>query len=524
MQKLLKIYDFVTIIHNLFIILISKAKLFDIIYKRGNENHIPVERSHLIMDDMNINQNENTEQNSFEPAETASAVDSFNENASNEPIVIQPSGEYTYQSPAAQGSASSSARPQYQGYQTQGSYTYQTSPYSTPSVNVTPPFANAVPKKEKKSRFSFATLIVCILITAILSSIISIGVSSFVAINKNGTGSVAQSNDGLSNFIGNSNTTITNNTDNYVEAVAAKVQPSVVGIVTKYSEQSFFGGTSETGSEGSGVIYTSDGYIITNKHVIEKAITYKGEIAVYLHGKLDTPYKATVIGYDSSVDLAVIKIDASNLPAAEIGSSEDLKIGQNAVAVGCPGGLGFMGSVSVGYISGLDRKVSIDSTTMNLIQTDTAINPGNSGGALVDNEGKLIGITNAKLVDEEFEGMGFAIPVDTVTEICNGIIAGKDEPKPYIGVQINTNYTASVLERYGFPAGAVVGSVIDNGPADKAGIRQYDIIVMVDNDNITSYDTLSSAISKHKVGDNVKVKVYRNNKYLNLDVTLTANG
>lgn len=363
------------------------------------------------------------------------------------------------------------------------------------------------------------------IVTAILATVISSAVTLSLRDNNDETKSFSYNGGQAGN---STNTTITNTSDNYVEAVAAKVGPSVIGIVTKYqySTQNFFGGSSisEAENEGSGVIYTTDGYIITNKHVIDHALAYNGEVYVYLPNNLETAHKAKIIGYDASVDLAVLKIDATNLPSIEIGSSNDLKVGQNAVAVGNPGGLSFIGSVSVGYISGLNRKVTVDSTTMSLIQTDSAINPGNSGGALVDSEGKLIGITNAKLVSEEFEGMGFAIPVDTVIEICDGIIAGKDEPKPYIGVQINTSYTADILKRYGMPEGAVVNSVVEGGPADKAGIRQYDIIVAVGDTNVTSYDILVSAINKHKVGDTVNVRVYRDGDYINCQVTLTANG
>lgn len=438
----------------------------------------------------------------------------------------QPTQQYTYTSPAAgyqPGSQYQPPRPPYQGYQSQGAYTYHSGAYSQPNVPVqnapTPPYAAAVPENSKKHTFSVLTLIACILVSAILATVISSAVTMSI-VGKNNTSS------GTSSVSGNVNTTITNTSDNYVEAVAKKVQPSVVGIVTKYTytTQGFFGSnTSEAENEGSGVIYTADGYIITNKHVIDSAVKYGGEVYVYLPSDLETAYKATIIGYDASVDLAVLKIDATNLPLIEIGSSKNLVVGQNAVAVGNPGGMGFIGSVSVGYISGLDRKVTIDSTTMSLIQTDSAINPGNSGGALVDSEGKLIGITNAKLVSEEFEGMGFAIPVDTVTEICDGIIAGKDEPKPYIGVQINTSYTADILKRYGMPAGAVVNSVVDGGPAAQAGIQKGDIIVAIDDTDITSYDILVSAINKHKVGDTVTVRVYRNKDYINLKLTLTAN-
>ncbi len=445
------------------------------------------------------------------------------------PVSTPTTSQYTYRAPNG-GYAQppyTSTRPQYQGYQAPGSYTYQNNAYATKppqngATQAAPPYTVATAKPEKKRSFSVITLIACMAATAILATFISASVTMYM-LDDVDTGSSPVADGGGPN--GYTSTTITNNTDNFVEAVAAKVQPSVVGIVTKfkYSTGGFFGSTSDKETQGSGVIYTSDGYIITNKHVIDYAIN-TGEVYVYLPGDLETAYKADIVGYDASVDIALLKIDAVNLPAAEIGTSADLKVGQNAVAVGNPGGLDLMGSVSVGYISGLNRELTIDSTTMKLIQTDSAINPGNSGGALVDNEGKLIGITNAKIVDEEFEGLGFAIPIDTVTEICDGIIAGKDTPKPYIGVQINTSYTKEMLERYGLPAGAVIDSVVDDGPADKAGIRRNDIIVSVGDSNVTDYNSLISAISKHKVGDTVKIRVYRNGEYHNLQVTLTANG
>ncbi len=447
-------------------------------------------------------------------------------NAPAQPTPVR--GQYIYQQPTVQNPQQTvSARPQYQGYQTPGAYTYQSRAYAAaPNAQqqaaAAPPFAASQLQKQDKTKRSFSvlTLIICIVASIVLSTTVSSAVTVYIMENTDESGQSAPIADGGTSN-NHTNTTITNTTENYVEAVAEKVQPSVVGIVVKY-KQGYFG-SSQQQSQGSGVIYTSDGYIITNKHVISQAIT-SGSVYVYLHGDLDTSYEATIVGYDSSCDLAVLKINGVNLPAIEVGSSADLKVGQNAVAVGNPGGLELMGSVSVGYISGLNRKLTVDSTTMTLIQTDSAINPGNSGGALVDKEGKLIGITNAKIVSEQFEGLGFAIPVDTVTEICDRIIAGKDESKPYIGVQIDTSYTEEFLKKYNLPAGAVVGSVIEGGPADTAGIRRNDIIVSVGDSTVTNYDTLVSALKNYKVGDTITVRVYRDSKYHDCRVTLSANG
>ncbi len=367
-------------------------------------------------------------------------------------------------------------------------------------------------------------MLICALLSTVISAVVTMAVLGGGNWTDNSTSAPdGNNNDDKTNF----NTTITNNADNFVEAVAQKVRPSVVAVVCSYSYTApgFFGNsTNVADSEGSGVIYSSDGYIITNKHVVEYAITHNADVFVYLHNDLETPYEATVVGYDSSVDLAVLKIDAKNLPVIELGDSDKLTVGQNAVAVGNPGGMEFVGSVSVGYISGLNREVTIDSVTMNLIQTDTAINPGNSGGALVDNEGKLIGITNAKLVSEDFEGMGFAIPVNTTVNICDSIIEGKDKPKPYIGVSIDTSMTSDVLDQYGMPHGAVVSSVVDGGPADNAGIQAYDIIVSVDSTLVKNYDQLVAAINTHTVGDKVTVTVYRDGRYQDFTLTIGANG
>lgn len=401
--------------------------------------------------------------------------------------------------------------------QTYTGYTYQDYNNGQPQAQTVPnqPVVSKKPKKE--SSFSLTTLIASVVICAIISSVLSVG-TTLVALNSDNSNNAGNSTNGGGST--NTNTTITNNTDNFVEAVAEKVQPSVVGISITYNSYNFFGEQSSSDSSGSGVIYTSDGYIITNKHVIDYAISRNGNISVYLNDNIEKSYEATVVGYDSSTDLAVIKISKSNLPAIEIGNSSELKVGQNAVAVGSPGGLQFMGSVSVGYISGLNRELTIDSAKMTLIQTDTAINPGNSGGALVDNEGKLIGITNAKLVSEEFEGMGFAIPVDKVTEICDKIIAGTDISQPYIGVNISNSYTPEILEGQGLPAGAVVASVVSNSPAYNAGIKAFDIIVAVDGVETKDYDKLVSAIRSHKVGDKMKVKIYRDGRFIELTVVV----
>ncbi len=305
------------------------------------------------------------------------------------------------------------------------------------------------------------------------------------------------------------------------EAAASKAGSSVVGIQTTYAVQSFFSGQSTSTGSGSGVIYKSDGYIITNYHVIEEAIsTSNSKISVFLNNDTTKSYEASVINYNISCDLAVLKIDKTGLDAIEIADSDDAKVGQYVVAIGSPGGLEFMGSTTFGIISGINRQISTTSGTMKLIQTDAAINPGNSGGALVNTEGKLIGINSSKLVDESYEGMGFAIPVNTVVEICDNLIAHEGEGDPYTGISISANYTSRVLKYYGYPSGAVVASVDSGSPAEAAGIRRGDIITKFGDTEIEEYTQYDSALSEYYPNDKVAVTYYRSGK--TQTVTLTV--
>ena len=310
----------------------------------------------------------------------------------------------------------------------------------------------------------------------------------------------------------------------------------MVGIRTTASISSFFGNQESTG-EGSGIIYTADGYIITNYHVIEEAAENAGKsttkIEVYLAGDTETAYNAEIIGYNISYDLAVIKIEASALPAIEIGDSDALSVGQNVIAIGNPGGLSFMGSVSSGIISGLNRTLSTGSasgtadnstTSAEYIQTDAAINPGNSGGALVNTQGQLIGVNSVKLVSESYEGMGFAIPVNKVTEICNDIIAHKDEPAPYVGIEISTRYDSTTLKMYGYPSGAVISSVVEGGPADDAGLQRGDIITSFNGTSITEYTEFSSLLNGCTSGDTVDITIYRAGRTYTTTITIGSNG
>lgn len=380
-----------------------------------------------------------------------------------------------------------------------------------------------IPQKQEnpKARFSFLTVIVAVILSGVVG-ITGAAVTSVVFWNvyKNNNSVTDQPNLEKNNI----NINVDEQALSVVEAVAKKVTPCVVGIRTTTSVNSFFGNQQEASGEGSGVIYKQDGYIITNYHVIEDAVVNarNTKIEVFLDASAEKSYIATVVGYNISADLAVIKIGVTGLPTIEIADSEKIKVGQYVITVGNPGGLEFMDSVTYGVISGLDRVVSSDSD-IGLIQTDAAINPGNSGGALVDVNGKLVGINSSKIVSEEFEGMGFAIPSNETVEICDKIISKENSPEPYIGITLSEKYTAEVLQFYGYPKGAVVLSVYNGSPAYEAGLRKGDIITEFGGTQITDFNVLERLMSNCQPSQKVSVKLYRGGRYYSTTITVASN-
>ncbi len=373
-----------------------------------------------------------------------------------------------------------------------------------------------VKKPKEKKRYGVGTVLLASILAAVIGATAGIAAILPVLSEKNAT-------EKGETVLNNVNINVEETAENVVEAVAQKVTPSVVGIRTTTSVMNFFGGAQESSGDGSGVVYSSDGYIITNYHVISSALSgNNAKITVYLDSTDSNGHNATVIGYNISADLAVIKIDAKNLTAIEFASSDKLKIGQYVITIGNPGGLEFMDSVTYGVISGLDRVVSSDSD-VKLIQTDAAINPGNSGGALVNTKGELVGINSSKIVAEEFEGMGFAIPSNTVKEICKNIIERQNAPEPYTGITISERYTAQVLQYYGYPTGAVVLSVANGSPAQKAGIQKGDIITEYDGKKISEYTILENEIINSTPGQKVVVKIYRDGGYYETQLTVGSN-
>ncbi|MCX7795969.1 MAG: trypsin-like peptidase domain-containing protein [bacterium] len=294
--------------------------------------------------------------------------------------------------------------------------------------------------------------------------------------------------------------------------VAEAVGPSVVNVNTKSQIQFFFQAIPQEGA-GSGVIITQDGYILTNNHVIEGA----QQITVTLAD--GRTFDAKVVGRDPYTDIAVIKINATGLPAAKLGDSTNLKIGQIAIAIGNPFGLGK--TVTAGIVSALNRTITTENGIIieGLIQTDAPINPGNSGGALVNSSGEVIGINTA--IYQGAQGIGFAIPIHLARSIADQIISKGYASHPWMGVYLDTvDARISTYYRLAVDYGAIIMDVVKNGPADKAGVKRGDIIVEFNGEKIETADDLVVRVMRLKVGDRVRLGIVRGDRRLTIEVTL----
>lgn len=303
--------------------------------------------------------------------------------------------------------------------------------------------------------------------------------------------------------------------------VAEMVSPSVVVITTEevvYSQWSWYGQSQVQSGAGSGVVISSDGYILTCAHVISGA----SQITVTIG---DTDYTATVVGEDDTSDVAVLKIDATGLTPATVGNSDDLSVGEYVLAVGNPlGELG--GTVTGGIIGALNRSVTITGTnstnTMSLIQMDASVSPGNSGGGLFNMNGELVGIVNAKSSDSDAEGLGFAIPINDAIEVAedlleNGYVSGR----PYMGITYLAVTDAQTAAQLGVSNyGIYIVSVVDGGPADKAGLKAGDRIVSIDGTEVAQKTDLSTILQDHAAGDALSITVARDGQMQTFTLTL----
>ena len=317
-----------------------------------------------------------------------------------------------------------------------------------------------------------------------------------------------------------SQVSLTNYSDTAVYS-ANKILPSIVGIQVEYtvnSPISFFSNrtvSSNATASGSGIIISDDGYILTNNHIVSTSssesyyeVSEANKVTVTLYND-DTQYEAKIIGKDEQTDLAVIKIEKEGLSKAEFADSDSIKVGEFAMAVGNP--LGMQSSITCGVISAINREVTdSDGKKFTLIQTDAAINSGNSGGALVNSEGKVIGINTLKLSGTGLEVMGFAIPINTTEDITLQLIQYSKVKRPYIGIS-GIDLDEKTAKTYNLVVGIYVKRVEEFSSAEKAGLKAGDVIIEADGQKITKMDELNEIKSKHQIGEEIKLKINRDN-------------
>ena len=283
----------------------------------------------------------------------------------------------------------------------------------------------------------------------------------------------------------------------------------VVGISSEVTFTNFFGMSSSSAVSGSGFIISSDGYILTNYHVVEYA--YEGNLDIDVMTYDGARYSASIVGVEADNDIAILKIDAEGLNPAVLGDSDSLFVGDTVYAVGNPlGELEF--SMTTGHVSAKGREIRTgeSSSAINMIQIDAPVNSGNSGGPVYNSRGEVVGIVTAKYASSGVEGIGFAIPVNDAVSIANDIITnGYVTGKAYMGVYLDNRYTSMYSQYYNMPMGAYISDVVSGSCADNAGIQAGDIITMLDGQEISSYTDLQNAVKQHSAGQTVEVEVYR---------------
>ena len=326
-----------------------------------------------------------------------------------------------------------------------------------------------------------------------------------------------------------SQTSLSNYSDTSVYA-ANKILPSIVGIKVEYNVNSLismFGRQTQATTaqaSGSGIIISEDGYILTNNHIVSTSsdnsfyeVSEATKVTVTLFGD-ETEYEAKIIGTDEQTDLAVIKIDKTGLTKAEFADSDNIKVGEFAMAVGNP--LGLESSITCGVVSAVNRKVTdTDGKQYTLIQTDAAINAGNSGGALVNSKGQVIGVNTLKLEGEGIEGMGFAIPINSTEDVTSQLIQYSKVKRPYIGIT-GMDLDEETAKANNLVVGIYVKAIDDFSAAEKAGIKIGDVIIQADGKDIKTMDELNEIKNSHQIGDEMTVKVNRDGEERDLTIKL----
>lgn len=377
----------------------------------------------------------------------------------------------------------------------------------------------------KKHGNGWVIVLTCFSVLALIFSSVSLYKSNQIS------GGQSQSNSNsvgiqVASTAGNTDSSSGNSAGTGVTGVAEAMDGKVVYIATYGTSTNGFSSSVQYAqiSSGSGFIVASQGYIVTNYHVVEGGKSFKVTV------NKDEVYDASLVGYDSYSDLAVLKIEGANkeFSPVVIGDSNSVKVGELAIAIGSPLGSALSNSVTVGYISATDREITVNSHTSKMIQTDAAINPGNSGGPLLNSSGQVIGINALKSVYAGYDssgntisadGISFAIPISDAMPIITQIIETGKYQRPGIGISYYP-VDSETSSKNNIPQGLLVRNVNDASPASRAGIQVDDIIVAIDGKEIKSSTDMNGVLDSKKVGDKIKITVYRNGKNVDLDLTL----
>ncbi len=390
---------------------------------------------------------------------------------------------------------------------------------------------------QKRAKVGFFRGILVPFISGILGTVLIIGLCINIPVVKEKIADylgVSTSTSSKKEDSGNKQTTSVTNTnlislEEYSDTgiyAANKVLPSIVGITVEYTVNTpYFGYSMQSAgtATGSGVIISKDGYILTNNHVVNTSstssfyqVSQANKVTVKLYND-ETTYDAKIIGTDETTDLAVIKIEKDNLPAAELGDSDSIQVGEFSMAIGNP--LGMESTVTAGIISAANREITSDGKQFTVIQTDAAINSGNSGGALVNSKGEVIGINTLKISGSGIEGIGFAIPINSTTKIYEQLISDGKVKRPYIGIS-GRDIDEQTAKQYNLVEGVYVVSVEQFSAAEKSGVKAYDVITEVDGKQIKNMDELNEIKNSHQIGDTINLKVYRDKEYIDIKLTL----
>ena len=377
---------------------------------------------------------------------------------------------------------------------------------------------------KNSNRKQIATTVVASFVSAVVGGACALGV--YVGLNKEPAKAIETSKTNTSTVVETSNpnlsqVSLTNYSDTAIYA-AQKALPSMVSISVEY-DVNYMGMKKAVAGSGSGVILSEDGYILTNNHVISSAdsssfyqVSDAKSIKVKIYGD-DTEYSAEIIGTDRQTDLAVLKIDKTGLTPVEFGDSSSVQIGEFVLAIGNPYNLDY--SVTAGIISALNREMTVENTTYNVIQADCAINSGNSGGALVNSKGEVIGITTLKLAGDGIEGVSFAIPVNETVPIYKELIEKGKISRPFVGIS-GIDLDEATAIRNGLTKGIYVDSVVSGSGAEDAGIMAGDVIVSFDGKDVSTMDELNAIKNTKNIGDKIEIKLYRKSELKTFTITL----